>query len=90
MHMVKLLVKEFFNLAKERGKVKNVFFVDGTKYNLITVSQIFDQGYDVLLKSKNYQRKSVGTGEVVAKVVRIENSVYVLKKKIEKVFLEKV
>jgi hypothetical protein len=53
-----------------------VLFVDGLKHSLLSVSQVCDRGCEVVFTSKI---KSVNSRQLVAKGIRIENNVYVLK-----------
>jgi hypothetical protein len=52
---------------------------DGLKHNLVSVSQTCDRGCEVLFMFKDYTIKFVNSRQVVAKGIRIENNVYVLK-----------
>jgi hypothetical protein len=47
------------------------------------------RGYEVVLTSKDYKIKSVNSGQVVAKGIRTENNVYVLKEDKEECHLRK-
>ena len=42
-----------FVVLKEKVKDENVFFVDGTRNNLLSVSEMCDQGHEVIFRSKN-------------------------------------
>jgi histidinol phosphatase-like enzyme len=53
--------------------------VDGMKHNFFSVSQMCDRGYKVVFTSKDCKIKSVKLGKVVAKGIRIDNNLYVLK-----------
>ena len=37
---------------KEKFKSRNVMYVDGLKHNLLSVSQMYDQGNEVVFRSK--------------------------------------
>ena len=56
-----------------------MLFVDGLKNNLHSVIQVCDKGCEVVFTSKYCKIKSVPSGQLVAKGIRIENNVYVLK-----------
>jgi hypothetical protein len=67
------------SLNNGKGKAQDVFLVDGLKHNFLSVSQMCDRGCEVVFTSKDCKIKSVNLGQVVAKVIRTENTVYVLK-----------
>lgn len=69
------------SLSNGRGKANDFLYVDGLKHNLLSVYQMFDQGFDVVFKAKNYQIKSTGTCEIVVEVVVTDNNVYIMKEK---------
>ena len=46
----KIAGKGVISLSNDRGKAKDVLFFDGMKHNLLSVSQMCDQGYDVIFK----------------------------------------
>lgn len=56
------------------GKAKAVLFVDGMNHNLLYVSHICDQGYDVLFRFKSYQINYESKYEVIDEVVRTNNN----------------
>lgn len=66
----KTIVKGVVSLSNGRGKAKNVLYVGGLMYNMLSVSQMSDQGYDVIFKAKNCHIKSIGTSEIVVEVMR--------------------
>ena len=56
-----------------------MLFVDGMKHNLFSVSHVCDRECEFVLTSKYCTIKYVPSGQLVAKGIRIENNVYVLK-----------
>ena len=62
-----------------KGKAQDVLFVDGLTHNLLSVSQLCDRGCEVVFTSKEWKIKSISSGQLVSKGIRIENNVYVLK-----------
>ena len=56
-----------------------MLFVDGMKHNILSVSQVYDRGCEVVFTSRDCKIKSVPSGKLVAKGIRTENNVYVLK-----------
>jgi hypothetical protein len=86
----KIRGKGLVSLSNGRSKAQDVLFVDGLKHNLLSVSQICDRGCEVTFTAKNCKIKTVNTGELIAKGVRTENNVYVLKEDKEKCHLRKL
>ena len=75
----KIKGKGMVSLSNGKGKAQDVLLVDGMKHNLLSVIQMCDRRCEVLFTSKDCKIKSVNSGQVVAKGIRIENNVYVLK-----------
>jgi hypothetical protein len=75
----KIKGKGMVRLINGKGKAQDVLLVVGLKHNLLIVSQMCDRGCEVLFTSKDYKINSVNSGQVVAKGIRTENNVYVLK-----------
>ena len=67
------------SLSNGKGKAQDVLLVDVLKHNLLSVSQMCDRGCEVVFMSKDCKIKSINSGQVVAKGIRTENNVYVLK-----------
>jgi hypothetical protein len=67
------------SLSNGKGKAQDVLLVDGMKHNFLSVSQMCDKGCEVVFTSKDCKIKSVNSGQVVVKGIRIDNNVYVLK-----------
>jgi len=61
--------KGIVSLNNRRGKAQDVFFVDGLKHNLLSVSQMSDKGCDVLFKAQDCEIWSTSIGKVLAKGV---------------------
>jgi transposase InsO family protein len=77
------------SLSNGKGKAQDVLLVYGLKHNLLNVSQMCDRGCEVVFMSKECKIKSVNSGQVVAKGIRTENNVYVLKENREECHLRK-
>jgi hypothetical protein len=75
----KIKGKGMVSLSNGKGKAQDVLLVDGMKHNLFSLSQMCDRGCEVVFTSKDCKIKSVNLGQVVAKGIRIDNNVYVLK-----------
>jgi hypothetical protein len=75
----KIKGKGMVRLSNGKGKAQDVLFVEGLKHNLLSVNQVCDRGCEVIFTSKDCRIKYVNSGQLVAKGIRIENNVYVLK-----------
>jgi hypothetical protein len=75
----KIKGKGMVSLSNGKGKSQDVLFVDGLKHNLLSVSQVCDKGCEVFFTSKDYKIKALSSGQLIAKGIRTENNVYVLK-----------
>ena len=67
-------------LINGQGKAQNTLLVEGLKHNILSVSQICDQGHNVVFNTKNCEIKDSSSGELVAKGVRTPDNVYILRK----------
>jgi hypothetical protein len=85
----KIKVKGMVSLSNGKGKSQDVLFVECLKHNFLSVSQVYDRGCEVVFTSKDCRIKSMNSGQLVAKGIRIENNVYVLKEEKEKCHLSK-
>jgi hypothetical protein len=85
----KIKGKGMVSLSNGKGKAQDVLLVDGMKHNLLSVSQMCDRGCEVVFTSKDCKIKSINSGQVVAKGIRTENNVYVLKENREECHLRK-
>jgi hypothetical protein len=86
----KIRGKGLVSLINGRSKPQDVLFVDGLKRNLLSVSQICDRGSEVTVTTNNCKINTVNIGELIAKGVRTENNLYVLKEDKEKCHLRKL
>jgi len=85
----KIRGKGIVSLSNGKGKAQDVLFVDGLKHNLLSVSQMCDKGCEVLFTAKDCKIKNVSLGKLVAKGIRAENNVYILKEEKEECYLSK-
>jgi hypothetical protein len=77
------------SLSNGKGKAQDVLLLDGLKHNLLSVSQVCDRGCEVVFTSKGCKIQFVNSGQLIAKGIRIENNVYVLKEDKEECHLSK-
>jgi hypothetical protein len=75
--------KGIVSLSNGKRKAQDVLLVENLKHNLLSVSQVCDRGCEVVFTSKDCKIKSVDSGQLVAKGIRTENNVYVLKEEEE-------
>jgi hypothetical protein len=71
----KIKGKGMVSLSNGKIKSQDVLLVDGLKHNFLNVSQMCDRGCEVVFTSKDCKIKSVNSGQVVAKGIRIDNNV---------------
>ena len=62
---------------KEKVKAGNVLYVDGLKHNLLSVSQMCDQGIEVIFRSNGCSVHDLDTGKTVIKGIRTPNNLYI-------------
>ena len=65
----KIVGKGIVTLINGKGKAQNAFLVNGLKHNLLSVSQICDQGHKVVFSTKDYKIRNSSSRELVAKGV---------------------
>ena len=67
-----------FVFLKEKVKARNVMYVDGLKHNMLSVSQMCDQGNEVVFRSNRCVVHELDTGETMIKGTRTLNNLYIL------------
>jgi hypothetical protein len=75
--------KGIVSLSNGKRKAQDVLLVENLKHNLLSVSQVCDRGCEVVFTSKDRKIKTVDSGKLVAKGIRTENNVYVLKEEVQ-------
>ena len=85
----KIKGKGMVKLSNGKGKSQDVLFVYELKHNILSVNQVCDRGCEVVFTSKYFKIKYVLSGQLVAKGIRTENNVYVLKEEKEECHLSK-
>ena len=76
-------------LLKEKVKAGNVMYVDGLKHNLLSVSQMCDQGNEVVFQSNRCVVCELDIGETVIKGIRTPKNLYILKGGQQQCYLRK-
>ena len=74
---------------KETVKSGNVMYVDSLKHNLLSVSQMCDQGNEVVFQSNRCVVHELDTGDTVIKGTRTPNNLYILKGGQQQCYLRK-
>ena len=64
---------------KEKVKANEVMYLDGLKHNLLSVSQMCDQGTEVVFSSKECVVCDLDTGKTIIKGNKTPSNLYVLK-----------
>jgi hypothetical protein len=85
----KIKGKGMVSLSNGKGKTQDVLFVYGLKHNLLSVCQVCDRVCKVIFTSKDCKIQSVNLGQLIAKGIRTENNVYVLKEEKKEFHLRK-
>eukprot|EP00253_Pinus_taeda_P029829 PITA_29829 len=73
----------------EKIKAGNVMYVDGLKHNLLSVSQMCDQGNEKVFRSNRCVVCELDIGETMIKGTRTPNNLYILKGGQEQCYLRK-
>jgi len=74
---------------KEKVKVGNVLYVDGLKHNLLSVSQMCDQGTEVIFQSNGCSVCNLDIGKTVIKGKRTPNNLYIFEEGQQQCYLSK-
>lgn len=76
----KIAGKGTVTLINGKGKDQNALLVKGLKHNLLSVSQICNQGHNVVFSTKDCEIRNSSSGERVEKGVRTLDNIYILNK----------
>jgi hypothetical protein len=87
----KILGKGTVNIGSENIKAEKVLLVEDMQHNLLSVSQICDQGYTLTFDSRKCKIRENNSGRLVATATRILNNIYILdmKKREKKKYRQK-
>jgi hypothetical protein len=75
---IKILRKGVVSLGSENVKVANVLLVEYFKYNLLSFSEICDQGYNIKFDSRRCEIREEDSGRLVVTTTRKTNNIYIL------------
>jgi hypothetical protein len=74
----KIIGKGTVRIGNKNTKEENFLLVEDMKHNIISVSQMCDQGHKVTFDSQKCEIRKEGSGKLIATVARTSNNIYVL------------
>jgi hypothetical protein len=74
----RIIGKGTVKLGSKDAKEENVLLVEDMKHNLLSVSQMCDQGHKLVFDSEKCEIRKAGSGKLVATTKRTPSNIYVL------------
>jgi hypothetical protein len=74
----KIIGKGTIRIGNKNEKSENVLLVEDMKHNILSVSQMCDQGHKVTFDSQKCEIRKEGSGKLVATATRTSSNIYVL------------
>jgi hypothetical protein len=74
----KIIGKGIVRIGNKNTKGNNVLLVEYMKHNLLSVSQICDQGHKVTFDSQNFEIRKEGSEKLIATIARTSRNINVL------------
>jgi hypothetical protein len=74
----KIIGKGTIRIGNKNEKAENVLLVEDMKHNILSVSQMYDQGHKVTFDSQKCEIRKEGSGKLVAIAARTSSNIYVL------------
>jgi hypothetical protein len=74
----KIIGKCTVRIGNKNTKEENVLLVEDMKHNLLSVSQMCDQGHKVTFDSQKCEIRKEGLGKLIATVARTSSNIHVL------------
>ena len=74
----KIMGKGTVSLGSKDAVANNVLLIENMKHNLLSVSQMCDQGHTLIFNSKECEIREEGLDKVVATIARTPNNFYIL------------
>jgi hypothetical protein len=65
-------------MGNTNAKIENVLLVENMKHNILSVSQMCDQGHKVTFDSQKCEIRKEGSGKLIFTTARTSNNIYVL------------
>jgi hypothetical protein len=76
----KIIGKGTVRIGNKNTKENNVLLVEDMEHNLLSVSQMCDQGHKVTFDSQKCEIRKEGSGKLIATTTRTSSNIYVLSK----------
>jgi hypothetical protein len=74
----KIIGKGIVRIGNKNTKAENVILVEDMKDNLLSASQMCDQGHKVTFYSQKCEIRKEGSGKLIATTARTSSNIYVL------------
>jgi hypothetical protein len=74
----KIIGKGTVRIGNKNEKAENVLLVEDMKHNIVSVSQMCDQGHKVTFDSQKCEIRKEGSGKLVAIAAKTSSNTYVL------------
>jgi hypothetical protein len=74
----KIIGKGTIKIGKKNTKEEKVLLVEDMKHNILSVSQMCDQGHKVTFDSQMCEIRKQGSGKLIATATRTSSNIYVL------------
>jgi transposase InsO family protein len=74
----KIIGNNIVRIGNKNEKAENILLVEDMKHNLLSVSQMCDQGHKVTFNSQKCKIRKEGLGKLVATAARTSSNIYVL------------
>jgi transposase InsO family protein len=74
----KIIGESTIRIGNKNEKAQNVLLVEDMKHNLLSVSQMCDQGHKLTFNSEKCEMRKEGSGKLVGIAARTLNNIYVL------------
>jgi hypothetical protein len=78
-HSSKIIGKGTIRIRNKNEKAENVLLVEDMKHNILSVSQMCDQGHKVTFDSQKCEIRKEGSRKLVAITARTSRNIYVLR-----------
>jgi hypothetical protein len=74
----KIIGKGTVKIGNKNTKEENVLLVEDMKHNILSVSQICDQGHKISFDSQKHEIRKEDSGKLIATTARTSSNIYVL------------
>ena len=73
--LAKIIGKGTVRIENKNTKEENVLLVEDMKHNLLSVSQMCDQGHKVTFNSQKCEIRKEGSGKLIATIARTSSNI---------------